>query len=89
MTVDVTDYSDPCQIAAKLREVIALRIIAGGGTITEIRMGERWVRYGQMPLADLKAELTRYENECALKTTNGPATRYAIRAGSVRRWPFE
>lgn len=64
---DTIDYQDPCAVAQALREVIAKRVLAGGGDVLETRAGDEMVKYGSMPLADLRAELSRYERECAIK----------------------
>jgi hypothetical protein len=82
---------DYCAVAEGIRQAIAQRVVSGGEQVLEVRIGERVVKYGSMSLVDLRAELTKYENLCAIQTAavNGVTTspRFAIRGGSVRYFP--
>jgi hypothetical protein len=91
MAVMPTDPNSPtynCDMAAWLREQY-YRLMSGGGEKV-IRYkgpkGEREVQFTQANLAELKAELQKFEGLCAASTDpNAPPRRFAIRGGSSLR----
>jgi hypothetical protein len=85
------DFTDPCATATWLRAIYYAR--AAGQTVTEVRFGERVVRYASMDQSDMLAEIQRLDEQCALR--GGPAgdatiapRRHAISLGSRQLFPL-
>jgi gpW len=81
------DYSDPCAVAAALREARvklamgerAVRVEIGSGNVT------RSVQYQQATMADLDQAIRDAEARCAATETTTPR-RAAIGTGYKPRW---
>jgi hypothetical protein len=89
---DPVDFTDPCATAAWLRSIYYARV--AGTAVTEMRFGERGVKYASMDQAGMLEEIQRLDERCALKGgAAGDATvaplRHAISLGSRQRWPFK
>lgn len=85
------DWTDPCQRANALRG--AYYTLLSGQQEIEIRTrtldAEEVVRFAPADMARLEAELRAAEGECAASTGGAnPNRRFALTAGSRRRWPF-
>lgn len=79
----MADY-DPCALASDLRTALH-KLIKGQGE-SEVRFADRSVRYHAASINELRAELRKYEGECAaLRGDTGGGRRYAIKAGTRRR----
>lgn len=82
-----TDFSDPCQRAAALRDAYFNLISGANESLIRIKgpNGEQEVRFGPGKLELLKSEWEAAENACAVQNgTANPHRRYAIRAGARR-----
>ena len=89
---DPVDFTDPCATAAWLRSIYYARV--AGQAVTEMRFGERAVKYASMDQEGMLAEIQRLDEQCALR--GGPTgdvtvapRRHAISLGSRQRWPFK
>lgn len=85
------DWTDPCARAAALRT--AYYQMLGGQQEIEIRTrtldAEELVRFAPTDLSKLESELRAAEGECAAQTGGvNPNRRFAITAGSRRKWPW-
>jgi hypothetical protein len=88
---DPVDFTDPCATAAWLRSIYYSRV--AGMAVTELRFGERAVKYAQMDDAGMLAEIQRLDERCALKggptaDPTVPPQRHAIGLGSRQLWPL-
>jgi len=85
----MTDWTNPCQRAAALRDAY-YRVLSGQHEIEiEVRAGEggQVVKFGKADLARLKAEWQAAEDECQRANGVMPAPRrFAIGLGGSR-WP--
>jgi hypothetical protein len=86
------DFTDPCATAAWLRSIYYARV-AGQG-VTELRFGERGVKYAQMDQDGMLVEIQRLDEQCALKggtagDVTTPPLRHAMSLGSRQLWPFK
>lgn len=90
MAVMPTDPNSPtynCDMATWLREVYYNLLSGAGEKMIRYKgpKGEREVQFSQANLAELKAELQKFEGLCAAGTDpNAPPRRYAIRGGARR-----
>lgn len=85
------DYTDPCARAVALRG--AYYALLSGQQEVEIRTrtldAEETVRFAPADMSKLEAELRAAESECAAATGGAnPNRRFAITAGSRRKWPW-
>lgn len=84
------DWSDPCARWAALRDAYYACLSGGGETLIRYKgpEGEREVRYHAQDLSLLKTEMIAAQAECsAVNGQPNPNRRFAIRAGSQRRYP--
>jgi hypothetical protein len=88
---DPVDFTNPCATAAWLRSIYYSRV--AGMAVTEMRFGERAVKYASMDQEGMLAEIQRLDEQCALAGgPTGDATvvprRHAIGLGSRQLWPL-
>lgn len=84
------DWSDPCARYAALRDAYYATLSGGGETLIRYKgpEGEQEVRYHAQNLELLKTEMVAAQTECAAATgVPNPNRRFAIRAGTQRRFP--
>lgn len=77
------DFTDPCAIATKLREVLHRAMIEGRVDEVEFAAGNgssRRVRRSYATISELKAHIALLDNECKIATTGRPS-RFGLRAG--------
>jgi hypothetical protein len=73
------DFTDPCVTANWLRSIYYARI--AGEAVSELRFGERSIKYATMDEAKMRAAIQQLDEECAIKTGK-PPRRHAIRLGA-------
>lgn len=84
MTVTI-DENDPCAAATALRSILHRAMVDGRAQEIEFTAGNgsaRRVRKELVSIADLKAEIARFDNACKLATAGRPS-RFGLRAGGM------
>lgn len=84
MTTQI-DFTDPCAVATKLREVLSRAMIEGRVDEVEFAAGNgssRRIKRSYASIAELKAHIAQLDNECKVATTGRPS-RHGLRAGGM------